>query len=303
MPGLTLLISSLIEEGINERHILNAHEKMRHNNNYESSVCFSSPCCFLGYVAYPEYPIFTINLNNHLVIIEGKIYNKSKDSVEGFLRTLTKEFTVDYELALERVNKWVLEADGEYVVVVYSLETKRLLVFTDPLGRLPLYYYLSKTQFILSRECKFIVQFMVNPAYDRLGWAEYLWMGYPLGDRTLLKNVKRATGGFMVVSRVDAEFVSSYIFQTYLSNFDEKDRSEKNADHYASNLVELMVDAVRQRSAGFLHKVISLSGGQDSRAVAAALKKLQSIVLLQLTMMWKSSNTEMPTLRSKLQRY
>ena len=56
---------------------------------------------------------------------------------------------------------------------------------SDPFCRLPLFYYVDDSRLLISREPKFVHQLIPRPGFDRLGWAQWLTLGLPIGQHTL----------------------------------------------------------------------------------------------------------------------
>ncbi len=127
---------------------------------------------------------------------------------------------------------------------------------------------------MVGRECKFIARISGEAKADRLGWAQYLWLGYPLGKRTLFKGIDRAPGGLFLRANLDRGFPEGGLQQTWVLNLDEKDESQHSATESGAALADLLrsVVATRARAHQSVNNVLSLSGGHDSRTVAVALR-------------------------------
>jgi asparagine synthase (glutamine-hydrolysing) len=170
---------------------------------------------------------------------------------------------------------WIMRLDGEYVVLIYDRKARCNYVFTDALGRLPLYCFQNNDSVVLARECKFILALRGRTAFDRVGCAQSLWIGYPLGERTLFEDVVRAPAAMLLISQVEVDRLRTTMSQVVQFNFDDKDYSGQTIEHRAVELVNTFTSAVHDRGShpDIDMNVIALSGGQDSRAVAATMKR------------------------------
>jgi len=228
----------------------------------------------VGTTGYAEYPTRVISRHGYIVVLEGQVYNKGVDEVEAELISLAKRiFSVDEVGASETVRDWVLGIDGDFAVVMVSPDGCQVAVISDYLGRLPLYVSHGKAGLVIGRECKFVALIRGDAEFDRLGWAQHLWMGYPLGKRTLFAGVDRAPGALFLRARINGDRVETTSRQTWVLNLDETDESQRSVRACGVELADLVRTAVRSRARA--HKsvpnVLSLSGGHDSRTIAATL--------------------------------
>ena len=74
--------------------------------------------------------------------------------------------------------------------------TGQTLTFSaDRTGVLPIYYYVSDTQAIVSNSLRKICAELDEVVFDQVGLASVLMLGYCLGDRTIISGVKRLQPG------------------------------------------------------------------------------------------------------------
>ena len=210
-------------------------------------------------------------------MVEGYIYNKDTKQAETDLSEIAKYAFHDEVISADKIRNWMLDADGEYILVILHKKSGELIAFNDPLGKVPLYYWISGNSFIVARECKFIIKLMPNPEHDRIGWAQHLWCRHPLGKRTLYKDIHRLAGGTVLKSKPAGDEIQTEVKNIYSFNYDEIDNENKPVKDICSELIDLFLEGIRRRATykeGSVN-VISQSGGQDSRAVAVAMTKLK----------------------------
>jgi len=84
-------------------------------------------------------------------------------------------------------------SEGEYLVCVVDLASRKLVAFSDFMCRLPLYWYADSRQLLLARESqgRSGPQAQWTVRSDRPA-RQVLSCSFPLGDRTLYEGVKGA---------------------------------------------------------------------------------------------------------------
>jgi len=93
------------------------------------------------------------------------------------------------------LTEWLLETDGEFLLVAADKETDRLGLLNDPLARLPTYYFHDGETFLFSRELRYLINEAPIEGFDPMGVAQCLLFGYSLGDRTLIDGANRLRPG------------------------------------------------------------------------------------------------------------
>ena len=275
MPGISLMISinNIFENYFPK--IINIQESMNHNKDYYNKIIYNDSKCFLGYTRYNEYPINIFENKRFLIVIEGIIYNKHfKEIKNKFLKYLKKSYFSKKEFENE-IKKFLFNSDGDFVIIILDKYEKKIIILNDLLGRLPTYYYYKKNNiFLFSREVKFLTSLINKIIFNKNSIAEYLIFGYPLGNKTFIKNIFRmeyATIIYIDISNLTTEFSKIYNF-----NFENKLNINFNKSDHINELKKLFLRSCKYRVSSlqnFKH-ILSLSGGLDSRTVAAAFKEL-----------------------------
>ncbi len=273
MPGINLLVGNAGGEETLEALLLAAQETILPLPDYRSETLFSSDRFCAGVTRYPAYPVRVIESGETLIIFEGRIYSKSTPEVESDLIRLAGVLARGEENAGETLGQWLRSVDGDFIAVVWDRTRQRLFLFNDALGRLPVYYSRNGNLAAVSRRAAFCVHFTGQPAADRRGLAETLLLGFPLGKRTLVEGVSRLSPGTLLTVEGDKPEISRQPVCSF--NFDRKDQTGKTYERMAGELEDLFLNACRARAGegDGQAAVVALSGGLDSRAVAAGLKK------------------------------
>lgn len=274
MPGLTVWATSKPAES--DAAAFNAAQAcMLHAEDYAAAVSLSVPGLRVGHVGYPHYPIRSFAAGDNTVYFEGRVYATDRAPLDAELRSIAEQAFDDPVGMESRVREWIISAEGEYVVLIASPQRKELLLFTDPLGRLPLYYHADDSQLLLARECKFVQSLKPRPGYDPIGCAQAIWLGYPLGERTPFRDVIRAPGAMLLHVCFKSHPIRLKRSVLLTLNMDDKDTASRSGAQHASELVEIFESVCTKWGSqpDVTQNIVSLSGGHDSRAVAAGLAK------------------------------
>lgn len=225
----------------------------------------------VGRAGYPGYPVRNWVDGDLTIVFEGHVYGLDDASLRNRMQALATK-ALKAATPAPSVAEFVGETDGEFVAVIASTRGDRCLLFTDALGRLPLYVNQGPSGVVVSRETKCIADIVGGWAFDPIGLAQTLWLGYPLGERTLFQDIVRAPGGFLLDSWSDGERAAWTTAATYAYRCDHAGE-RLDVDVAAASLAEQFVIATRARAAvaGEAPVIVSLSGGNDSRSVLAGL--------------------------------
>lgn len=268
MPGVTVLCDYSCSLA-SKRPIFQSYlDSLRHRRGVTASVLWTDDARLVGATSFAEYPLRTFSFEDVIVHMEGYIYNKSDAVLRRELPRVADVALRGAPSGRQVLRDWIKEVDGDFVLVIISTRDRLLAVVSDLLGRLPLYYLQQNRQMAISRDLAFFRRLDPTLAFDRIAIAETLLLLYPLGARTLFDHVMRLPPGSLVrfnATEGDPECTTVHEF-----NFEEQGRSSIRES--AGELAELFREACATR-AGVCpgDAIISLSGGLDSRAVAAAL--------------------------------
>ncbi|MFW6385360.1 MAG: asparagine synthase-related protein [Halodesulfurarchaeum sp.] len=259
MPGLSLLRTPDTESHRTFEALL---DELLYRSDYSKRHLFSTEDLRLDSTDYPSYPIETFENDSFFVALEGRLY--ATEDVEGALFDVATWLHSGND---ERIRRWLLDRDAEFVLVVVDKETADVVVLTDILGRLPVYLFREDETVLVSRELGSVLDF-TTPTMDSMGVAQMLLFGYPLGERTLYDGIHQLEPASVIqLSRgsVSVEQIHQY-------RFDRTERDDRSVSENAAVLTDRFVDACANRSTGGTN-VVSLSGGLDSRAIASCYAK------------------------------
>ncbi|MFC1555704.1 asparagine synthase-related protein [candidate division KSB1 bacterium] len=225
----------------------------------------------IGYTKYDGYPVTIKNSDGSILYFEGYNYNENQDKFIEELNAITNKYihhnkAIDY-LLKERL----LKSDGDFIFLKYDPVANTIIVINDVLGRLPLYYYQENDKILVSREIKFILNLINRNTVNRTAVNQNLLFGYTLGNATLYQNIFSLKPG--TILKIDLKSSSLSLENYHSFNFDEKENHNRSVKENAVELASLFSKACKNRSDMPGLNIVSLSGGLDSRSVAACLHK------------------------------
>ncbi|UHQ95325.1 hypothetical protein [Haloterrigena alkaliphila] len=241
-------------------------EPFRHTERYDADVVLETDAYSVGTTAYPEYPTRTVENEDCWIYFEGRIYDELDRPLEDELLEVG-ERVLETDSESQYLTDWVLETDGEFLLVAYDKSSGRLGLLNDVLGRLPTYYYHDGDTFVFSRELRYLVDAVDGDEFDPLGVAHCLLFGYPLGERTLMRRATRLPPGTYLTFDPDDGTVTRTELHRF--DFEYKAYANRTREGNAAELVDRFETACEKRSGYGSRDVISLSGGLDSRSVLA----------------------------------
>jgi asparagine synthase (glutamine-hydrolysing) len=291
MPGISIFTSNSrselsekkVEDNILEQNFLEAIEYVKHDKRYAHKIILRQNSFLVAYTGYPEYPLTTFEDDEFWVCVEGKIYGKNDSQVKKEINILLNKIVAErfIDKSDKFMDNWLLTTDGEFIIYAFDKRHEDFIVLNDALGRLPLYYYNDPddTKIIISREIHLIAALIwdnqhdgnkKHDRFDRTAIVDYLLLGLMLESHTLLTNVYRLRPATVIRlynnTKIDIQNI-------YTFNFEQKKYVDKSIKENSNKLISLFSDACLNRADPNGNNVISLSGGFDSRAVAACFYK------------------------------
>jgi asparagine synthase (glutamine-hydrolysing) len=246
-------------------------DALRHSDAYVTSVLAEDDFHLLARSGYGEYPVARYETNGVVVFLEGRLYGLTEADRDAKLEQLVA-LTFDGVPDHDRLREWLLSVDGDFVAFLLQPGTGEIRILNDVFGRLPVYHCQSGSGLVVSRELRFATRLLDRIAFDRLALAQSLWLGYPLGERTLIDGLERLPPGSLI--RSNTRRGGTRLERLHCLNLEPKAHARIALPENAAHLVELFSTACEARRDPGTASVLSLSGGFDSRAVGASLARL-----------------------------
>jgi asparagine synthase (glutamine-hydrolysing) len=292
MPGLSILKGSIAEVNLENRKlvkdnaIISALDSIIYDNSYTQEVLLNEESFLVICTKYREYPTTVFENDDYWVCIEGKIYGKDASIVERDVNALLFKIFFSGKNSEKgedlNIHSWLSTTDGEFIIYALNKKNKEFVIINDVLGRLPIYYYDDDTKVIISRELSLVAHIISHNdgndtkneyLFDKMAIAQYLLFGFALDKKTLLKGVSRMQPGSVARLRIDQNTLPKatrlVIENLFLFTFEKKEHYKDSLKENTDTIVSLFTKACRDRVNPEGNNTISLSGGFDSRLVAA----------------------------------
>jgi asparagine synthase (glutamine-hydrolysing) len=240
-------------------------------DDYAARIDFQDSRTLVGSACYPAYPLCRMESPEMVVWLDGRIYGIAESRLQSELLSLAGEVFRNWGSRQDRLGSWMLSTDSEFVLVAHHKPTGRWACWNDLCCRLPLYLYRESACLALSRNIHVVSALAEPRRFDRMAIAQFLLFDFSLETRTFLENVQRVPAATLV--RIDPK--SGQVHSECLNplNFETKEHAGKSLDRNAREIAERFTQACALRENAGRSTVVSLSGGLDSRVVAAGLKK------------------------------
>ena len=140
------------------------------------------------------------------------------------------------------------------------------MMLNDYLGRLPQYYKHSR-QLIISRDLFIMDKITTGLLFDETSIYQFMRLGFPLNNRTLFHDIDR------IPYSVFVEVVKEDFTMTHNAIDLEEMEGSYTGEDAAGDLYALFRQAVDDRMSVSDKKVVSLSGGLDSRLIMGEIER------------------------------
>jgi asparagine synthase (glutamine-hydrolysing) len=272
MPGIVAIIGDEISESL----IRNMIDSITHEDWQRNDLYVQPPIAIgrvhLGIINPEPQPIFNEE-KSALIVMDGEIYDyeKEKKRLESKGHSFRVNNDVEFCLHLyeDRGESFVDNLEGSFVLLIYDIKNGRIVIANDRHGLRHLYFTKNDGRYVFSSEVKAILKDETfKKEIDHEAVADFFAFGRILGHKTLFKEIKEVPPGSMMV------WFQGKLSQRKYWNFKFEENTNATFGHnfYVDNLVNLFRKAARKRTRGKCRLGIFLSGGLDSRTVAAAVK-------------------------------
>lgn len=202
-----------------------------------------------------------------LMLLEGELLGMRSSDRDG-TRDDAGQLRDLLEAYLARGDGFLEPVDGEFNIVVYEPGAERLSIFTDRAGSQPFYYWHAGGDLIFGTEKKCLLAASGHPrSLDSVGLLQPFVHQHNLEERTLVEGLRRIRPATRLTFESGRVRTSEY-GQAGAPAI-SRGRPQELLAHWEHELKA----ATARRLAGKSKLLISLSAGQDSRAVACAIDR------------------------------
>jgi asparagine synthase (glutamine-hydrolysing) len=163
---------------------------------------------------------------------------------------------------------------GMFAFAIWDTERRKLFCARDRLGIKPLYYFANDRFFAFASEIKALLQHPeIRPTFEDKLLSEYLALGYTSGEDTLFRGIRKLMPGHTLT--LDAHTGTLDIRQYW--DVPQPETREKKADaEWIRECRARLEQTVRMRLMSDVPLGMFLSGGVDSSAIAALMKRMRT---------------------------
>lgn len=268
MPGLHFAFQKDISDSRNSVLFDKLLKETEYLDGFTSEILLKNQQSTLAVTkSFSEYPLAFFENSQYQVWMEGKIYNLSSRQIQDDLLSISE--AIFTEKKTSRLTRWLEQTDGEFVFFVREKACGHWAVFRDLLGSLPLYYSNNEKTIVFSRNLRFTRKYAKTAELDRTALAQYLLFGYLLNYRTFYQNVQPIPPATLLLFDQRACDFSSIVLKQF--NYEHKKYRFRSARKNALELSRIFIESCQNRAKSSPQSILKLSGGFDSRAIAAGL--------------------------------
>lgn len=227
------------------------------------------------------------------ITYNGEIYNYRQLRAE--LATYGHQFctTSDTEVILAAFVQWGADAAaarlrGIFAYAIWDRDDRSLVLARDHVGVKPLLYSCQGDAIVFASELKPMLATGLVPAdVEPFALSDYLALGYSLGAKTMIRNVKRVEPGCVVLWRRGA--ITGRRFWD-LASAARDQREHGSADHDTEEYRSRLQDAVTTQMVSDVPVGAFLSGGLDSSSVVYHMRSATAHPLQTFSMGFEESS-------------
>lgn len=211
-----------------------------------------------------NYPV-TIHENKdsgYLLILQGRIEKVENESVLS--KETTSLLNQILSLFLVKGKKAYSLIEGMFFLALCNLQDGSIIIGNDRLGLIPFYYHCHDETTVFSNNASLISRILRLKNLDFNAIASFFSMGIVLNERTFYEGISLFDPGSIYDSQNNNSIHRYWDF--YIS-----EKEELNHDQYLEASIELIKESIVSSVNPGEKFYVSLSGGLDSRWIAAVL--------------------------------
>jgi hypothetical protein len=264
MPGIAGLISDRAEDllFVSMRNSMN-HLNYAEDSDIKNGVHFSR--IHLNFINTTKQPLHSAD-SRYTLVFYGEIFSvqnvpvlDSKDSAVFFLSLIEK-------YGLEIVSK----INGQFSASLHDHQSKTTYLISDRFGTRPLYYSLNNNRLLFASEVKAILKDKINKNINLHSIADLFAFGQLFGNKTLFEGISLVPPGTIIkYNQNKVEEIAYWTFPYSEEVYRKQGIHKRTSDEFQNRLEQILINASKRQSANADKILVPLSGGLDSRYVAA----------------------------------
>ena len=165
---------------------------------------------------------------------------------------------------------------GMFSFAIWNQDRRELFCARDRLGIKPFYYFWDGSVFAFASEIKALLAHpAISPGLEEDLLSEYLAFGYVSGERTLFPKIRKLMPGHHLRLQLKDDGGASVNIARYW-DVPEPESQERSDAEWIRDCRQRLEETVRMRLMSDVPLGMFLSGGVDSSAIAALMKRMVS---------------------------
>ena len=240
------------------------------------------------------------------IVFNGEIFNYIELKTElkrlGYFFRTESDTEVLLNCYLEYGWKCLNMLNGQFVFAIWNNESKELFLARDRVGIRPLFYSRTNNTFIFGSEIKSLFEHPdVHAGLDMVSMSQIFTFWSTITPRTAFKGIfELPPGHFMKISGEKSEIKSFWSLSFPAGN---EDYFKGSINEAAEELEMLLSDAVRIRLRADVQVAAYLSGGLDSSATTALIKKVAPDTLQTFSIGFEDSEFDETSYQQEVSKY
>jgi asparagine synthetase B (glutamine-hydrolysing) len=264
MPGIVGLISDRTEQPL----FSSMQTSMNHRNYAVDTHVVNGlhlSRLHLNYINPTRQPLHSHD-GTCTLLFYGEIF-----SVEGETMDAGKESPVRLlELIQNRGFDVLQKINGQFCACLHDHKKSLTYLITDRYGTYPLYYTINNSRLLFATEVKALLKDNSRKQIDFHAIAELFNFGHLFGTKTMFENIQLVPAASIV--RYNGAVCETSRYWTYPYSEDiyrKRSATKKEDSELQEQLGQILITAAKRQSSHADQILLSLSGGIDSRYVAA----------------------------------
>ena len=211
-----------------------------------------------------------------IAVTSGHVYfnDACEDRTQGSSSSMSEKMVKlykKYEL------KFVRDLNGLFVVAIYDEENARIVIANDRYGYFPLFYSFNSNNLVFSSEVGAVLKDKnVVAKLEKNAVPEFFAFSFLLGDKTFFKGVNRLQPATVLSYDIKTDKLALLRYWDFKA---KKPDPNKSLEDHVCEFSKLMKHAVENAVQDRDEVGIFLSGGLDSRIIAAFASQTKTSVI------------------------
>ncbi len=267
------------------------HEPWHSLDDY-SEAQFEAGHISLGKINPEKQPIWNRD-RTKCIVMAGKIFNYKKDkeklSRKGYIFQYQNNDPEYILYAYEEYgSKSFKSLNGVFAFAIWDKKSKQLVIVNDRYGFRPLFYARHNEGISFASEVKALLKDDQIPRnINWKAWGDFYVFGWIFGNDTYYKNIYALPPASVLIYKN-----GKLSLKRYWDYRKVKVDTKHSEDYFVNKGAELVESAVKRQIEGLEDATCFLTGGLDSRGIAATIKKLKGDDLQINTYIGCTFNTE-----------